>query len=141
MSERTRNTLNRRELIQAAGSALAVLGLAAPAASLAAASRPALGAGYEAGKARVGLLFCADMRPENMREIKLIRSVITAACPRIEFTQRNVTNADQATAAVRELEEVDGFLVWSLGRNSLAMRAANTCDRPVVIAVDGPAGR
>lgn len=134
-------TLNRRQLIQAAGCALAALGLAGSSAAFASPGLAARADADDRGKARVGLIFCAGTSKEDAAEIKLVRSVVTVACPRIEFTTRTVYDADQARSIAREANGLDGYLVWSVGRHAEAVNAFTKCDRPVVIAYDGIAGR
>lgn len=140
MSVTDRLTLNRREILQVAGAALTALGLAGTA-SLASASTEQRATETKLDKARVAFVICAGYGQQDSDRIKLVHDIVTTACPRIKFTTHTVYTPEEARALTRAAAGPDGYLVWTLGFQTEAVRAFTECDRPVVVVHDGTAGR
>ena len=149
MTGQCRCLLNRREFLRLAGGAAACCAfLPVPDVLLASdpVSRTPL---YAKGKAKVALVF-SHWPPGNptwptkdydyKARAKQLTAKLTDGCPAIDFITKTTHNADQASAVIKELPDVDGYLVYALGIWTGAPNAFIHSGKPVVLVDDLFAG-
>lgn len=141
--------ISRRRFLQLAGGTVACCALSPfvdPVWAAAPISRTPI---YPKGKAKVGLIFCHipsgnptwptkdydyDARAKELGD-KLIKG-----CPNTDFTVGTALNADQAKAVLKELPDVDGYVVYALGIWTGVPEVMLRGGKPVVLVDDLFAG-
>ncbi len=100
---------------------------------------------YPKSKAKVGLVFShvpsgrATWPTKDYDydgRAKQLTAELTPLCPNVEFTVRHVNNAQQAEALVKELPDVDGWVVWCIGLWTRAPGIFAHSGKPMVLVDD-----
>lgn len=141
--------MNRRSFLQAAGGTLACLSVLPLTESMLYAGPISRTPIFPKSKAKVGLVFC-HIPPGNATwptkdydydgRGKELTSKLTAACPQVDFTFRTAHNTGEADAILKELTDVDGFVVYVIGIWTGVPNSIMRCGKPVVLVDDLYAG-
>lgn len=141
--------MNRRSFLQAAGGTLACLSMLPLTESVLCAGPISRTPIFAKSKARVGLVFChvpsgnATWPTKDYDydgRAKELTAKLTAACPQVDFVVRTAHNGPEGEAIVKELADVDGFMVYAIGIWTHAPHVINRCGKPVVMVDDLYAG-
>lgn len=142
-------TMNRRRFLQAAGGTLACWSLLPLSESLLHAGPLSRTPIFPKSKAKVGLVFChvPSGHPtwptkdyDYDGRAKELTAKLSPRCPQVEFIARHARNAGEADAIIKELPDVDGFLVYAIGIWTHVPTTIMRCGKPVVLVDDLYAG-
>lgn len=141
--------MNRRRFLQAAGGTLACWSLLPLSKSILHAGPLSRTPIFPKSKARVGLVFChvPSGNPtwptkdyDYDGRAKELTAKLTASCPQVEFIVKSAHNAGEADAILKELPDVDGFLVYVIGLWTNVPNTIMRSGKPVVLVDDLYAG-
>ncbi len=141
--------MNRRRFLQAAGGTLACWSLLPLTESMVCAGPLSRTPVFPKSKAKVGLVFChvPSGHPtwptkdyDYDARAKELTTKLTEECPQVDFIVKDAHNAGEAAAILKELPDVDGFLVYVIGIWTNVPNAIMRSGKPVVLVDDLYAG-
>ena len=149
MDRPCRCMMNRRSFLQAAGGTLAcwsLLPLTESALCAGPISRTPI---FPKSKAKVGMVFChvpsgnATWPTKDYdydSRARELTAELAPKCPQVDFVVRTAHNAGEADAILKELTDVDGFLVYVIGIWTHVPNTIMRCGKPVLLVDDLYAG-
>ncbi len=149
MDKVCRCMMNRRSFLQAAGGTLACLSILPLTESTLYAGPISRTPIFAKSKAKVGLVFChvpsgnATWPTKDYDydgRAKELTDKLATSCPQVDFVVRKAHNAGEADAVLKELTDVDGFVVYAIGIWTGVPNSIMRCGKPVVLVDDLYAG-